>query len=272
MFDHTSEADAVRDLTFTAVQPVPCGNNVQLVRDNDDWRVIDLDAYSDRPRRIVRDRIAHDAASFIDYVRRIVDDGTFELFEGADTLEVWADVEKRTISALLDGVAGWGAHTIQLQLKPSPEWAAWSMCNGKRMEQIEFAEFIEDQLSTIAEPDGTQLLEIVQSIQATNNVQYESTEWLDNGQRAFVYREDIEAKAGRQGRLTVPSTFTLGLRPFLGSDPFRITARLRYSITGGRLLMGFRLVEPERALETAFGEIIQAVDASLPVRVNHGRV
>lgn len=52
-------------------------------------------------------------------------------------------------------------------LRPSTcgtlEWAEWAHVDGKLFEQVEFAQFIEDHISSIAAPDGGVLLDIVQA-------------------------------------------------------------------------------------------------------------
>lgn len=60
------------------------------------------------------------------------------------------------------------------------------------------------------------------------------------------------------------------LRPFQGSEPVAILARFRYRLDGGQLRLGVKLAEPQKALEVAFNQIVDEVQASVPVRVNHG--
>jgi hypothetical protein len=43
----------------------------------------------------------------------------------------------------------------------------------------------------------------------------------------------------------------LGLAPFVGEDAYRISARLRYRIRGGDLLLGYRLDRPADVLRDA---------------------
>lgn len=227
-------------------------------------RVVDTDTYAKFPRRQHRCPISHDAASFLAYL------GERGVLEAPDGLEVWADKEALRLTAILDGHSGWCHDTACCHLELSQEWKAWMAASGKLVGQIEFAEFIEDQLSTIAEPDGAVLLEIVQSMQGTTKAEWTSAEWLANGQRGLAWVEEVEAKAGRKGRLDIPAAFTLGLRPFLASEAYRVTAALRYRINQGRLLIGFKLIEPHKILESAFTDVVDNVSAAVPVPVLWG--
>ena len=119
-------------------------------------------------------------------------------------------------------------------------------------------------------PDGAQLLDIVQTLEASTDVRFKSSQLLSNGQRQLAFEETVDAKAGAKGDLKVPSELILVLRPFQGSESVAIIARFRFRITDGVLRMGVKLNEPEKALEDAFDQIVEAVQAEIPVRVNHG--
>ena len=77
-----------------------------------------------------------------------------------------------------------------------------------------------------------------------------------------------EAPKVLKGDLAIPTELTLVLRPFQGSDPVGIQARFRFQIRDG---LGVRLAEPERALEDAFGRVVEAVQDRVPVGVRLGR-
>lgn len=229
-------------------------------------------AHSDRPEFIHRAVTLLDVASFIDYLDRNTTDsgdGVFRHGEGA--LELWANIDARNITAILDGHTGLRKHTATLALKVSREWSEWSAIDGKLLDQTTFAQFIEDHLSTIAEPSGAILVDVCETLTGKTNVNWRSQTLGKNGQRQFVFEETVEAKAGQKGDLAVPTELTLVVRPFQGSDPIAIKARFRYRLHEGRLTIGVKLAEPERVLEDAFNVIVDDVQASVPVHVNHGR-
>jgi hypothetical protein len=63
----------------------------------------------------------------------------------------------------------------------SDEWKAWSGADGNKMNQIDFAEFLENNIQNVAPisdnykgPSGTDLLEMVLAFQETRKVEFKS--------------------------------------------------------------------------------------------------
>jgi uncharacterized protein YfdQ (DUF2303 family) len=244
-------------------KPLDAGTIYAMLRDAD-VEIVDTDSYGEKPRRVTRRAIVRDAASFLGYLEA-------RNAESLPGFEMWSDVDSRTVTGVLDGHDGWRGDVVVLQLEHSAEWKAWTKLSGHLIDQLAFADFIEDNLSSIADPDGSLLLEIVQSIQGSTKAQWQSADWLDNGARAFQWVEEVDAKAGRKGKLEIPSRFTLALRPFTGSDPFRVVANLRYRINQGILSIGFKLPELDRIIETAFGDVVSTIDSMTVTTILSGR-
>ncbi len=232
------------------------------------------DARAAKPARFCRAVTVLDVESFVDHLASSTD-GTAEVVGsssafGPGRLEVWANESDQTITAYVDGVDGWRQNKTTLTLRLSPEWKEWAGIDGKLLAQGDFAQFIEDHLSTIGDPDGAALLDICQTLEARTGVSFKMQNILANGQRQFRWEETVEAKAGQKGDLVIPAELKLVLRPFVGSDTVLVTARFRYRIRDGVLTLGVRLAEPTAALERAFAGVVDAVQASVPVRVNNG--
>lgn len=235
-------------------------------------------AHSDHPEFVHRNVTLLDVDSFLDYLRQntLSDDtstvNASDHAHQAGELELWADIDQRRITAILDGYNGLRKHTATLQLKVAREWGEWAAIDGKLTDQVEFSQFIEDHLSTIAQPDAATLLEVCQTLEGTTNAVWKQQGILATGQRAFAYEEQVEAKAGVKGNIQPPPELTLVLRPFQGSDPLPITARFRFRPNQGTgIKLGVKLAEPERVLEDAFALIVGEVQARVPVHVRHGR-
>jgi uncharacterized protein YfdQ (DUF2303 family) len=207
------------------------------------------------PHRMRRSVKTVDAVSFIEYVCA----NTNYADEARRVVEVYAKTKPSPRMVAVFDANQWREDRVYLDLVTSPEWDAWTRASGTLVDQAQFADFIEDQVSTIVTPDGGVLLEVVQSMQAAQGVNWKSAFWLGDGTRQFVYEEHQEAKAGRSGQLDIPAQFTVGLRPFVGADPFEVRANLRYRINGGDLKIGFKLVEPERRLEAAVADVTSLV-------------
>ena len=288
---HTIDIDAIIRNAQEAVSPeVLKDHSLYAFRDADGATVLlETPGYTREAKRaeqraapamIARKVVVRDVDSLHDYLRRNTaqtdpdDDGggisAAHAHDNYGELEVWADIDARRITAVLDGGPGHRRHTAVLELKHSAEWKEWAGIDGKLFPQVQFAQFIEDHISSIGEPSGGILLDVVQTLTAKTKVDFRSSTMLANGQRQFEFAETIEAKAGAKGNLTIPSELKLVLRPFQGSDPVVVTARFRYQISEGALALGVRLAEPQRVLEEAFDQIVAEVGETLPVRVNHG--
>ena len=198
-----------------------------------------------------------DATSFGAYVHKHAD---------GDATQLYADPAVPGVTALLNGhraapdATGWGDHRAVLTFRPTDAWNRWTTNDSKLLTQVQFAEHVEASLPDIRVPTGADLLELAQSFQANTKVRFESSRDLGSGQRQLVYREEVEAGAGPLGNLTIPKEFELGLAPYEGTGLYKVTARLRYRITEGRLSLGYVLDRPRDVQRTAFDEVLKDVE------------
>lgn len=280
------DLQAVVDAGASAAAPHPLGDDgryyVVTAPRGAEASVIDLEQQREwtrtRPRRAAGRFTVHDADSFVAYLAR----------HDTAEAEVWADLGRQRLTAVLnahgrtdppervdtadppradgpeaDTVAGWQDHRLELDLRQTPEWQAWTALDTKLCEQAELAEHIEDHVDTIIEPTGATMLELVQHFHATTGVTFQSSKALSSGERQLTYRENVEASAGKTGQLTIPATFNLALAPFDGLDPYKVRARFRYRMTGGRLTIGYALNRPADVLRAAFTDQLTAVEDNL---------
>ncbi|MER8083803.1 DUF2303 family protein [Streptomyces sp. NPDC094048] len=231
-------------------------------------RQIDLTGpeHTGKPPRKAGTTVVRDVDSFTAYFDK----------HGNSESEVYADVEARTITAVLDAHTGtearWGGHRLELRLRHTSAWRAWTGADNQLMTQAAFAEFIEDNLVDLVEPDSATMLELAQSFEATTSAEFQSSQRLDSGQRTFTYAEEVQAKAGHKGEITIPATLVLALRPFEGAEAYRVTARFRYRLDRqkGELRLGFKIERPEDTLAAAFGDIRTLIDSDVPMAVLNG--
>ena len=216
------------------------------------WDVHDTtDQYPEHPRRLRGTVNVYDADSFVAAVEQ----------RGQAT--VYADEEKRALVAILNDDTlenpGWRDALVSLVLRETPEWSRWKAGSGQLGEQEHFALRIEDGAPEIVEPPAAVMLDIAQSFRATNEVKFKQAGRLANGETQFTYDENIQASAGA-GNVSIPEAFTLGVIPFIGGDQaYEITARLRYTLRGGELKIGYQLVRPEDVERDAFNAVLADV-------------
>lgn len=220
------------------------------------FRLEDLEQYHLSPRRIRQQVTVHNATDFGHYVNRFKDSET----------TVYADLENTRFTAILDHpgkhAPDWGQHRASYACPHSRSWKTWLGANGKGMRQAEFAKFIEDNLPDVQAPNGSDILLISRTLEAKKKVDFESGVRLDNGEMQITYNEEIKGTAGK-GTIEIPETFTLGIPVFEGGDHYELTARLRYRINEGQLVMWFDLLRPERLLEDAFANTLAQIKRDL---------
>lgn len=254
--------DAGRQIATLSQDARREGQGVPYLLLADGLKASSVEAFLQNPVRARTTVELRDAVSFVDYVKTYAD---------ANSL-VFANIANRTITAVLDyhkpTEARWGSHRAQLTCLLTEDWKRWMAANKKAMGQVEFAQFLEDNLPNIAEPAGAEILEIAKTLEAKKSVNFGSSVRLDNGQHQLTYEETITGSASK-GSLQIPDKFVIGVEPFEGAGLYRVDARLRYRVADrGQLAMWFDLVRPEAVVEDAFKRARQAIaDGIAPVKV-----
>ena len=157
-----------------------------------------------------------------------------------------------------------------LQLTTTVPWQRWTAVDGKAISQVELAELVEDRIVDIAEPAGADLLELAQSLQATKSVEFRSDQRLANGAVNLKFVENIEASAGRDGSMVIPTKITLVVAPFQGADPVPVQVRFRYRLVAGKLSFVLIIDQRDEVIRRALDAEASRVEALLPNRVLWG--
>lgn len=277
-FSHRTEADAVAEITATCAHPVKLEpGNVYSVRGPNGHELVDLQdagftALSGKPPvRAWGTYRFTEHISFCEYIHR------YNL--GADKTNLFACREKLLVEAVINDHAGggeqeieedWGDHRAILNLQHTQAWKDWSGINKKPMDQVAFAEFIEDHLADIVDPSGAQMLEIAQTLEASVGGKFSSGVRLQTGSIKLMYHQDVSTKAGNGGELQVPAGITLGIQLFEGMEHYKVPCRFRTRLNGGDLKLMVIIDQPDRLLRTAFNDVVKAIEESTILTVFHG--
>lgn len=256
----SSDAQAIVDVTLASAAPTPLEEGARyavVVPDGGEVRVIDPveDKHLSAPRRVVGTSTVYDVES----LKFLWDK------HAVATSELFADDKSHTITAVLNAdvgageAAGFRDHRVVFQSMLTPAWRVWLALDGQMVDQHTFAEHIEDRSVDVIEPTAAQMLELASTFEATTKVEFKEATNLGSGQKALRYEETVAARAGQTGEVTIPTTFVVALQPFEGGDAYRLTARFRYRISGGRLALGFKFERPEDVLRQAFTDRMDAV-------------
>lgn len=211
-----------------------------------------------------------DAASFIEYVN------AFKLPES----RIFANPADNVLTAIFDyheggdtGQPRWGQHRATLTLSHTEAWDRWLEHDGKKRDQLEFAEFIEDHLKDIADPDGSTILQVSRTLEATKQVGFKSGIRLSNGESQLLYTENIQGSSQVDNKtVDIPEKFIVGIVPYDGgTEQYRLEARLRYRIAqGGKLTIGYDLLRPDLIEEDAFKKTLAAIGEQVGLSILRG--
>lgn len=172
-----------------------------------------------------------------------------------------------------DENAGWRDHKAVFNPRITEEWKLWTDKSGQAFGQVDFAKFLESNLSDIASPAGSKLptssdiLTFVTKLEETRKVKYGSGVNLQNGMVQIEFTE--EGDNATKGKLELFREFSLGISPFFGGDAYEVKAFLRYRIdrnTGG-IVFYYELQRADKTLEAAAKEVIEKIknETGLPV-------
>lgn len=202
------------------------------------------------PERIKASVAVVDADSFIEY---------HKLFNDPNT-RIFADESASTILAILDyhgaggdGVGGprWGCHRLSLKFEFSPEWSLWTGQNGQHMDQMGFAEFLEQNAVDIIEPQAAAVVDMARELEGKTEANFGSSTRLQTGSYSFTYSEQTTTKAGNN-KVEVPDRFRIKVPIFFGGDRVEVEALLRFRVKDSKLKFFYTLVRQKEAVHKAF--------------------
>lgn len=237
---------------------------VFVVPDGHDLHIVDTEPYGLSPATRRGTVNVSTPRSLATYVNRHADQWS----------TLWADTARTgrnrggmpTITAVLDDdhkiddtFPAWREHRAVLTLAYTKDWTDWTGIDGAKLDQLRFAEFIEDHVANIVHPTPADMLELAQTFEATKSVDFESANRLSSSERRLVWKETVAARAGQRGDLTVPEVIRLRLSVFEGVEPVEVLARFRYRIAAGDLALTVVLDRPDEVIDRTFEVILDDI-------------
>lgn len=264
--EFTTEAAVVADLAAASANRVETVNpdsfevTSTVLRSGEVRTVDSLERFLEVPRRQRASYKVIDVGGFVHLVGR---------FSGSDSI-IFADQTADRATAVFNCDDGWRDHRAVLQLEQAPEWAHWTGRNGVLMNQVQFAEHIEDGIAAIASPSPADLMEIAATFQAKRSLSFESGTRLRSGDVKFVFHEETKAGAGVKGDLEIPEFILLRLPVYRNGGSVEIGARLRYRILPEGLKLGYKLEKLHDVQALAFDAVTTEIVDKVDVAVVHG--
>jgi len=191
--------------------------------------------------------------SFIEYFNKFADDKS-AIFCNVDSAQFTGVIDYHT-----ETKAAWLEHLVKFECKKTKEWRTWSENDKIKMDQTEFAYFIEDNSKEFSDPAGSTMMEIALTLKAKKNINFSSGIQLQNGQVQLSYVEKIDGSAGPKGEIQIPDKFKLGIRIFEGGDAYAIEAHFRYRLYDGSIKMWYELIRAHKVHESAVEDVFVKV-------------
>lgn len=205
----------------------------------------------DRPISQVKLR---DAASFIAYFNdhKLARSRIYASMEPASFLAVFDDFDTPIDPKAGDfsEQADWREFRAEFKVPASREWTTWSAIDRKDLNQIGFAEFLQDNLPDVVVPDSASLLDMVLNFEAVQGGKVVANQRLQDGSTSLQFVSDTNAT----GTVKLPDVITLKIPVFENEAPTELICRLRYKIKRDDGTISFKIerVRPHKVLEAAF--------------------
>lgn len=220
---------------------------------------VSLEDYLDRPLRVREALTLADVGSLIDYLKLYGSKASSIVFANPVLTEL-------SFTAVLDYhdvdttgvVPGHRAHRVLTKLTPTVEWAEWSAIHGKDLDQLTFAQFLEDRLSQIAKLDGSSLIEMIRKFESFTAVNFKSHHRVEDGTMSIVY--DEQTNAGPQGgKIATPTGLTLVIAPFQGSNLRSVDVRIRLKRNASSLMFRAEIINRQQIIQEEFNLALSRV-------------
>jgi uncharacterized protein YfdQ (DUF2303 family) len=200
------------------------------------------------PHHIIQGVVLQTVDSLVDYANR---------FKVDDTV-LFADMQSSRISALIDyhghQTPDFVQHRAVMDLPHSEEWRLWTGQDGKLVDQLAFARFIEENGGDIEEPSGADVLDAMRDLQAHRKVNFVKAVRTSSDNENFEYTD--ETNLNQKGGLEIPTRFKLNIPVYFGEAPTGLYAYLRWKLDDGHLHLGIRLSRPEFVRQAVFKQIV----------------
>lgn len=206
----------------------------------------------DEPKRIVETISLSTKDSFIGYVNN---------FKGEKT-SIMADVNLQKITASIDyhrrDTPSRSTHKAIYECSKSRQFESWLSKNDSWLSQIDFANFVEDNIAHLRNPAGAAMLELITKFNQTKKSAFSSNVRLNNGMVQLSYSEDED-----KGNFEMPEMFVLAIPIFQNGVTYSVNARIRTDIREQKLFFKYKLVDSQSYVEQAFTEVCNELIAQL---------
>lgn len=224
---------------------------------------VDLECFLPTPRRKKATVTITDKDCYIDYIKR---------HGSLANCTIWCDANFIAGTLAFRSILNdngeeeqqpnWRDHTASFTPEKSEEWKRWTGLNGKELEQVGFAVFLEDNLKDISAgegfPAGGDILQMALNFEANESMRFKSATRLQSGGVRMEYVSDEDK--GTIEAMQVFERFQIGI-PVFRDDTSRypVTARLRYRVRDGKVKFWYELIRSDLVMEAAARAMVKEI-------------
>jgi len=215
-------------------------------------RLEDLDFLLEEPRRIKKQFSLSTELSFTQYVDKFLRPETiFLCMKSHPYIHAIIDYHDKVDEKDLPSFC---THLVDYKPVHSIEWNRWTNTCGKKMTQVAFAEFIEDNIKDVVEPDSAQLFTDITNFRLIRRATFGSKINVQNGEIDFQYSNESE----KNGSVKLPETLTLGIRVFEEGEYYNVNVKLRYRVDEDEgLVLWYEITNQDKVYDYAFNKIVE---------------
>ncbi|MEI7297341.1 DUF2303 family protein [Paraburkholderia tropica] len=263
---HDAAAILASGTALAGAQKSPISDGVPFVVVPDGYKVEHIFERESNPARAIGVVKLRDAASFVTYFNRQkrAESLIYASLDPAKILGVIDDHRAAEAEFENEDGANWRAYRVEFAVPASREWKTWTAKDRQALDQLTFAELVEDNLPDIVTPDGSTMLSIALNFEASKEGNFVSASRLQDGSTTFVWKEDINATGNK---IAMPSQITLKIPVFENGSAYPIEARIKYRVKDGTLKIWYELVRPHKVLELAFREIWSQIEDQTGLKI-----
>lgn len=177
------------------------------------------------------------------------------------------------------GTPGHGRSRIHYAFPLSESWRDWIAMDRVRLDQRQFAEWIEDHIAELSSPtDGevaeyqtkfgttiatpADLMQLSRGLQMTVSAAVKNAQTLQTGETSILFEETHYGHDGKP--LIVPGLFILQTEVFFMGALVRVPVRLRYRHEGGHICWFFQMWRPDRHVTDRIRADLDVLREQLP--------
>jgi hypothetical protein len=218
------------------------------------------------PTRVSETRRFRFAASFCDYVTHFM----------SESARVYGAYKDCVIYAVLDdhfADAGkmvhprWCEHVARLELEKSEDWKDLEAAHKKWVGHVEFVEFLQDHIGSIADPDASTIIESASAFSAHRGAKFEQVVSASGGDLEVAYSEEVRGNQ-RNGTLPMPRRILFALQPFCHGESITVEALVRWRLPAdGKIVFSLTVLRLRDEIEREFARTIARVENLLGMKV-----